>query len=163
MPTMEWDPLERFKACSIAAASTIDEVNTRSELPVAVASYLKQNNLPMSGVCWPEFGDLDWQGAGLQMQPRPASGDDNVGVTGSFCALAETGTLVLLSGENQAATTSLLPETHIAVVSTGRIVVSMEDVWELMRAEIGELPRQVNWRVAKTSQFCVGPITNSRH
>ena len=145
MPTMEWDPLERFKACSIAAASTIDEVKTRAELPAAVASYLKQNNLPMSGVCWPEFGELDWQGAGLEMQPRPASGDDKVGVTGSFCALAETGTLVLLSGENQAATTSLLPETHIAVVSTGRIVVSMEDVWELMRSEIGELPRQVNF------------------
>ena len=114
-----------------------------SDLPAAVARYLKQNNLPMSGVCWPEFGDLDWHGAGLDMQPRPASGDDKVGVTGSFCAMAETGTLVLLSGETQAATTSLLPETHIAVVSTSRVVVSMEDVWELLRAEVGELPRQI--------------------
>ncbi|UCH47534.1 MAG: lactate utilization protein C [Betaproteobacteria bacterium] len=145
MPTMQWDALERFKACSIAAASTVDELSTRADIPAAVARYLKQNNLPMSGVCWPEFGDLDWHGAGLEMQPRPAAGDDKVGVTGSFCALAETGTLVLLSGESQAATTSLLPETHIAVISTSRVVVSMEDVWELMREEIGELPRQVNF------------------
>ena len=63
----------------------------------------------------------------------------------TYCALAETGTLVLLSGEEQSATTSLLPETHIAIVPTGRIVVSMEDVWELMRNEVGELPRQVNF------------------
>ena len=145
MPSMQWDALERFKECSIAAASTLDEISTRAELPAAVARYLEQNNLPKSGVCWPEFGDLDWNGAGLEIQARPATGDDKVGVTGSFCALAETGTLVLLSGENQAATTSLLPETHIAVVSTSRLVVSMEDVWELLRAEIGELPRQINF------------------
>ncbi len=145
MPTMEWDPLERFKTCSIAAASTIDELGARVELPAAVARYLKQNNLPMSGVCWPEFGDLDWHGAGLQMQPRSASGEDKVGVTGSFCAVAETGTLVLLSGQSQHATTSLLPETHIAVVSTGRIVTSMEDAWDLLRSEVDALPRQVNF------------------
>lgn len=145
MPTMQWDPLEQFRACSIAAASTIDEVGARAQVPEAVARYLKQNNLPMSGVCWPEFGKLDWQGAGLDMQARPASGDDKVGVTGSFCALAETGTLVLLSGEDQHATTSLLPETHVAVLPASRIVVSMEDVWEMVRAEVGELPRQINF------------------
>lgn len=143
MPKMEWDSLERFKTCSAAAASTIDEISARSELPLAVARYLKANKLPMSGVCWPEFGDLDWHGAGLEMLPRPASGDDKVGVTGSFCALAETGTLMLLSGQAQPATTSLLPETHVAVVSTGRIVASMEDAWDLLRTEVDELPRQI--------------------
>lgn len=145
MPTMQWDPLEQFRACSIAAASTIDDVGTRADVPGAVARYLKQNDLPMSGVCWPEFGDLDWQGAGLDIQARPASGDDKVGVTGSFCALAETGTLVLLSGEKQHATTSLLPETHVAVLPASRVVVSMEDVWDMVRTEVGELPRQINF------------------
>ena len=145
MPAMEWDSLQRFKTCSIAAASTIDEVSTRAELPLAAARYLKTNNLPMSGVCWPEFDDLDWHGAGLEIEPRPASGEDKVGVTGCYCALAETGTLVLLSGEAQPATTSLLPETHIAVVSAGRIVACMEDAWDLLRTELDELPRQINF------------------
>ena len=140
---MEWDRLQRFKACSLAAASTIDEVSSREAVPEAVARYLRQNELPTTGVCWPELEALDWHGAGLEMQSRPANGDDKVGVTGSYCGLAETGTLVLLSGEHQHATTSLLPETHIAVVSTGRIVASMEDVWDLLRSEVGELPRQI--------------------
>ena len=145
MPKMKWDPLQRFKECSIAAASTIDEVSTRKAVPKAVARYLEENNLPKTGVCWPDLGDLDWKGVGLEMQSRAATGDDKVGVTGSYCALAETGTLVLLSGESWHATTSLLPETHIAVVSTSRIVIAMEDVWELLRAETDELPRQVNF------------------
>ncbi len=145
MPKMEWDPRQRFKASSVAAASTIDEVRSRDAVPESVARYLRKNELPLNGVCWPELGGLDWHSAGLEMQSRPATGEDEVGVTGSYCGLAETGTLVLLSGEHQHATTSLLPETHIAVVSTSRLVASMEDLWGLLRSELGELPRQVNF------------------
>ena len=145
LPTMDWDPHKQFIDRSIAAASTIAQVGARQDVPAEVARYLSENELPTQGVCWPEFADLDWDAAGLQMQPRSAGGDDKVGVTGSFCALAETGTIVLLSGEKQHATTSLLPETHVAVVSRKRIVVSMEDVWDLLRTEVGKLPRQVNF------------------
>lgn len=145
MPKMEWNALQRFKDCSVAAASTLDEVKSVADVPQAIARYLKQNGLPLAGVCWPELGNLDWDGAGLKMEPRAAAGDDKVGVTGTYCGLAETGTLVLLSGENQHATTSLLPETHIAVISVGRIVASMEDVWDLLRSEAGHLPRQINF------------------
>ena len=40
---------------------------------------------------------------------------------------------------------SLLPETHVAVVSRSRIVTGMEDAWALLRAEHGVLPRAVNF------------------
>jgi len=142
---MDWDPQKQFIDRSIAAASTIAQVGARQDVPAEVARYLSENELPTQGVCWPEFADLDWDAAGLQMQARSAKGDDKVGITGSFCALAETGTIVLLSGEKEHATTSLLPETHVAVVSRKRIVVSMEDVWDLVRTEVGKLPRQVNF------------------
>lgn len=145
MPKMEWDRLQRFKECSLAAASTLDQVNLLADVPQAIGRYIKEHDLPVTGVCWPEFGDLDWKGAGLKMEPRAATGDDKVGVTGTYCALAETGTLVLLSGQDQHATTSLLPETHVAVVSASRIVTSMEDVWDLLRSEGGQLPRQINF------------------
>ena len=51
---------------------------------------------------------------------RAATGDDAVEITGCFCAIAETGTLMLASGPQTAATTSLLPETHIAIVPVSR-------------------------------------------
>ena len=143
LPTMNWDPREHFKSRSIAAASTVDEVESRAEIPQAIGRYLKENSLPVQAVCWPELGDLDWETAGLNVSARPAQGDDKVGITGSYCALAETGTLMLLSGEQRHATTSLLPETHVAIVSASRIVTTMEDGWDLLRKEVGELPRQV--------------------
>jgi L-lactate dehydrogenase complex protein LldG len=40
---------------------------------------------------------------------------------------------------------SLLPETHIAIVAADRVVAYMEQAWELARAELGRLPRAVNF------------------
>ncbi len=44
-------------------------------------------------------------------------GDDRLGITGCFCAIAETGTLVVLSGADTPTATTLLPDTHVAVVA----------------------------------------------
>ena len=145
LPSMDWEPLPRFKERCIVMMSTVDQVASRLDLPSAVSRYLAGNHLPLRGVCWPEFAGLDWQAAGLAMEARAANGGDMVGVTGSFCAVAENGTLMLLSGEDTHATTSLLPETHIAVVQASRVVRSMEDGWDLLRRERGGLPRQVNF------------------
>lgn len=145
LPTMDWEPVPRFKERCTVLMSTVDEVESLAEVPQAVASYLKQKNLPTGGVCWPEFAELDWAGAGLLIQARPSHGDDKLGITGAFCALAENGTLMLLSGKNTHATTSLLPENHVAIVAASRIVRTMEDGWDLLRRERGVLPRQVNF------------------
>ncbi len=145
LPTMNWELLARFRQCSIDDASTIEDVGSRAEVPAAVARYLSENELPTTGVCWPELGKLDWGGAGLDIEARPANGGDKSGITGSYCGLAETGTLLLLSGAQMHATTSLLPDTHIALVSASRIVACMEDAWDLFRQEIGDFPRQVTF------------------
>ncbi|HVL75378.1 MAG TPA: LUD domain-containing protein, partial [Noviherbaspirillum sp.] len=60
-------------------------------------------------------------------------------------AVAETGTLMLLSGPRTWPSASLLPETHVAIVERSRIVAAMEDAFALARAEHGELPRAVNF------------------
>lgn len=145
LPSMDWEPLSRFKERCIVMMSTVDQVGSRAQLPQAVAKYLRENNLPARGACWPEFADLGWSEAGLDFQVRPGSGDDKVGITGAFCAIAENGTLMLLSGEHTHATTSLLPETHIAVVPASRVMHAMEDGWDLLRKERGNMPRQVNF------------------
>jgi L-lactate dehydrogenase complex protein LldG len=143
MPTMDWEPVARFRERALGLSSTVDEIGSLSELPAAVARYLRENSLLLAGSCWPQFAGLDWAGQGLVMQPRAANGDDKVGLTGVFCAVAETGTLMLLSGPQTDARNSLLPDTHIAVVPTSRILRSLEEGWALLRREHGELPRQV--------------------
>ena len=84
---------------------------------------------------------LDWQAAGIRFDNRPATGDDLIGVTGCYCAIGETGTLLLLGAPATPKTTALLPETHICIVKKSRMVPTMEDAFALMRHEIGEPPR----------------------
>ena len=75
------------------------------------------------------------------MENRAAQGSDQLGVTGCFCAIAETGTLLLTSSPTTPNAASLLPATHIAIVNASRIVQGMEEAWNLVRAELKQLPR----------------------
>ncbi len=141
-PNADWpDLIARFKEQAVSMASTVDEVSVRTAIPNAVARYLLQLRLPMQGVCWPELSSLDWSGAGILMENRTADGNDLLGVTGCYCAIAETGTLLLTTSPSSPNKTSLLPDTHIAVVNASRIVVGMEEAWNLLRTELKELPR----------------------
>jgi L-lactate dehydrogenase complex protein LldG len=134
-----------FRERALKLASTCDHVPHAVDVPHAIRRYLAEHELPSSAVCWPALATLDWSGAGLAVEPRTARGEDLVGITGAYCGVAETGTLVVLSGPDTPGSVSLLPETHIAVVSCDRIVAAMEDVWTLLRAEHRELPRAVNF------------------
>jgi L-lactate dehydrogenase complex protein LldG len=145
LPPVEDEVVTRFRARAEAMQSTTDVVDRLADVPPAAARYLATNGLPMTGCVWPALGGLDWAGAGLRLEARGAEDDDLVGVTGVFAALAETGTLMVASGPGSPAAVSLLPETHIAVVPVARIVKHMEDGWALARAELGQLPRLVNF------------------
>ena len=144
-PSLDWDPAVRFRERVLALSSTYEEAGAIEDAPRAVADYLRGNALPLTAVCWSELSGLPWQEAGLAVEARAACGDDLVGITGAYCAIAETGTLMLLSGPRTPAAASLLPETHIALVRANRIVRTMEDAWALMRSEHGMPPRAVNF------------------
>ena len=137
--------VDRFREKAESLASTLAGVVTWEAVPGAVADYLAANRLGSQAVVTPEIARLDWGGCGMTVDARGAVDADQVGVTGCFCAVAETGTLVLLSGADTPATVSLLPETHIALVDTARIVATMEDAFALLRAERGEVPRAINF------------------
>jgi L-lactate dehydrogenase complex protein LldG len=137
--------LERFRVRSEVQSSTVDIVAADSDVAAAIARYLTDMKLPKSAVVQPALASLDWAGAGLAVEARGARDADLVGITGCFCAVAETGTLMMCSAPDTPAAISLLPETHIAVVQASRIVPYMEDAWNLARTELGKLPRAVNF------------------
>ena len=115
-PTVEADVVARFCDRALHLATTLESVAAVAEVPAAVANYLQAQQLQPFAVCWPELAALDWRAQKLRVEPRAARGKDLVGITGAFCAIAETGTLMMLSGEQTPPSTSLLPETHIAVM-----------------------------------------------
>ena len=65
---------------------------------------------------------------------RTAAATAEIGVTGVDWALAETGTLVLVSGRGRPRSTSLLPATHVAVFGRDRLVESLEQVGIMLEA-----------------------------
>ena len=151
-PAMRGDLVERFVARAADMQSTVERLHSLAQLPGAVARYVESLDLPPAlaaqksrrGVCWPEFAGLDWEGAGLEIEPRPTRGDDRLGITGSFCAIAETGTLAITTGAASPTATMLLPDTHVAVVRADRVVAGMEEAFALVRAEHPDMPRAVN-------------------
>ena len=144
-PCFAGDLPERFTRKALALASTVERVAGSQAMPAAVARYLAEHGLLRATVATGDVAGLDWAGADIEIAARVAVDADKVGISGCFCAIAETGTLLLLSGPQTPASISLLPETHIAIVPVGRIVATMEDAFALLRNEQGGLPRAVNF------------------
>jgi L-lactate dehydrogenase complex protein LldG len=151
-PTLPADLVQAFVERAQHMESTLERLASREDVPAAVARYLDALELPAriaeqkshAGVCWPEFADLDWKGAGLAVEARPTSGNDRLGITGALCAIAETGTLVVVSGVRTPTATTLLPDTHVAVLSGRDVVPGMEEAFARVRALPDGMPRAVN-------------------
>ena len=81
-----------------------------------------------------------------------------LGITGCFCAIAETGTLVFVTGTETPTATFLLPETHVAIVRVDQIVAGMEEAFARIRARARR-----NCRARSTSSRVLrAPATSSR-
>ncbi len=145
LPNHDADLVNGFIARAGALASCVVGPVPASSVPAAVADYLNGQHLPLRAVCWPILATHDWRAVGVDVTARPAQASDAVGITAAFCAVAETGSLLLLSGHDSEATLSLLPETHIAIVPVGRVVAHLEDAFDLLRHEHRAMPRAVNF------------------
>jgi L-lactate dehydrogenase complex protein LldG len=77
-----------------------------------------------------------------------------LGVTGVDLAVAETGTLILLSGAGRPRSTSLLPETHVAVFGPRALVESLEQVGVILEALHVDPARSMSGAVIN---FITGP------
>jgi L-lactate dehydrogenase complex protein LldG len=144
-PPMPADLVGHFIEQAKKMATTVDTVESLADVPAAALRYLSSLNLPTQAIAWHTLESLPWSGSGIDIEFRKPRDEDRVGITGCFCATAETGTLVLLSSPETYASAGLLPETHIAVVPASRIVAGHEDAFNLIRSERGELPRAVNF------------------
>jgi L-lactate dehydrogenase complex protein LldG len=96
-------------------------------------------------------GDPD---AGAREQHRGAAARAEIGVTGVDFAIAETGTLVLVSGRGRPRSTSLLPATHVAVFGREKLVESLEQAGVMLEALHADPARSMSGAVIT---FITGP------
>jgi L-lactate dehydrogenase complex protein LldG len=136
-----------FIAEAQAVDATIARVDGVSNVPGAVADYLTSQNLPARLVMTPDpkLEAIPWDARPLlELRRGRAEDGDAVGVTGAFAAVAETGTLMLVSGPETPTRNNFLPDTHIVVLRASEVVACYEDGWDRLRAA-GAMPRTVNF------------------
>jgi L-lactate dehydrogenase complex protein LldG len=138
-----------FAARLKAQGVTVAEATHLSDIPRLAAEYLRANNLParLRMGADPALAALPWMAAApLDVRNGRATASDETSLSKAFAGVAESGTLVLVSGADNPTTLNFLPETHIVVVRGTDVVGGYEDVWDRLRAAgSGLMPRTVNW------------------
>ena len=132
--------MSRREFGSVVRVADLDEV------PGVVVDYLAAQNLPGRVIMapHPELQAIPWSARPLlDVREGRAQGSDAVSVQHGFAGIAETGTLMLPSAPERPVTLNLLAETEIVVLRSSAIVGAYEEGWDRLRAEIGEMPRNV--------------------
>jgi L-lactate dehydrogenase complex protein LldG len=129
------------------AAATVAVVRAPEAVPEAVADYLRRENLPpeLTIAADPALEGLPWSSRPLlSVRSGRADGSEAVSLTHAFAGIAETGTLMLRSGQDAPTTLNFLPDTNIVLLRAGRIVGAYEEAWAMLR-QAGAMPRTVNF------------------
>jgi L-lactate dehydrogenase complex protein LldG len=136
-----------FVAEAEAVDATVVHVARAADVPAAVADYLSRQNLPARLVMTPDprLDAIPWESRPLlELRRGRAEDGDAAGITGALAAIAETGTLMLVSGAQTPTRNNFLPDTHIVVLRASEVVAGYEDGWDRLRAA-GAMPRTVNF------------------
>ncbi|WP_445680415.1 LutC/YkgG family protein [Radicibacter daui] len=136
--------IEQFITRARAAAATVERLAGPGDVPAAVADYLAGRNLAARARISADLAGLGWERTGLDIVGGKADPADTVSVVSAEAAIAETGTLLLISGAEHSTAANFLPETHLVVVPASRVVGSYELAWKQARARHG-LPRTLNF------------------
>lgn len=138
-----------FRTMVEAANGSIDEIADAGGVPSAIAALLRAHNLPMAvrRGADPRLAALAWERERtLEVSVGPSDGKDLVAVSHAFGAVAESGTLMLISGPDNPTTLNFLPDTHVVVVDAKDVAGDYETLWRQLRERFGDglMPRTVN-------------------
>jgi L-lactate dehydrogenase complex protein LldG len=148
--------IDLFVAMAEEVQTTVARVASNEAVPAEVARYLAAENLPAELVMAPDpsLDAIPWDARPLlSIRRGRAEPGDAVSLTPCLAAVAETGTLLLVSGSHTPTTLNFLPDTHIVVLRGGQVVASYEDGFDLVRARGGLAPEA--W--PRTINLITGP------
>ncbi len=154
------DAIELFTAMASLSAATLTRVGNWQLVPKEIAAYCRIQRISPEAVVSQEdeLKNLPWRDALSMTRFEPPGRNDGVGVSLAYAGIAETGTVVHLSGPDHPISLNLLPENHIAVLPSSRVVACYEDLWEKMGDEFGpgHMPRTVLWVTGPSRTADVG-------
>ncbi len=140
--------VDLFRAEAERVSASVAEVAQAQDIVSEVARYLREHNLPASLRMGQDarLTGLDWSATSVDISHGPSAGDDLNGLSYAFGAIAETGTLAMVSGADNPTTLNFLPDNHIVVLREADLSGDAESLWDRLRARYGQglAPRTVN-------------------
>jgi L-lactate dehydrogenase complex protein LldG len=147
------ETLERFRSEFERVGGVYHRVTSAAEVPDVILRIAREREA-RAAIAWhPSALGADWRealtAAGLATEAMPPAGVEpaaerralrdriaaaDLGVTGADLAVAETGSLILLSGGGRPRSTSLLPPYHVAVFDRAALVESLAQVGVFLEA-----------------------------
>jgi L-lactate dehydrogenase complex protein LldG len=156
-----------FQRMMEGVGGTVEVLDDVNDVPNSVAQYLRNTNRParIRHGRDESLTNLPWHRAQtLEVVEGRAQDSDTASLTHAFAGVAESGTIVQLSGSANPTTLNFLPEAHIVLLEAKDLYGSYEDVWARLREICGEgqMPRTVNMisgpsRTADIEQTIVRP------
>ena len=138
-----------FKAEAERAQATVAEVAAAADVPAeSLASCARTIcRRPCAWATTRASRAMPWGATALEIAHGPSDGHDLNAVSVAFAAVAESGTLALVSGPDNPTTLNFLPDNHFVVVFADDLVGDYESVFAKLRAVygVGAAPRTVNF------------------
>jgi L-lactate dehydrogenase complex protein LldG len=137
-----------FEAEALRSAATLTKVAAAADVPEEIARYLRDLNLPATLRMGADarLEEMPWGATTLEISHGASDGHDLNAVSAAFAAVAESGTLAMVSGPDNPTTLNMLPDNHIVVLFAKDVVGDFESVFDRVRARYGaEMPRTLNF------------------
>jgi L-lactate dehydrogenase complex protein LldG len=152
-----------FAKMAEGVAATVERLEGYEDVPAAVARYLKANNLPAESRLAPApmVAQLDWSSQPLiEVTAGASDGSHKVGLSPAFAGVAETATLMMVSGPEAPTTLNFLPDHHLILLPRSRLFGAYEEAWTRLRAGYGEgeMPRTVNLVTGPSRSADIGHV-----
>ena len=132
-----------------AAAATVSIVEDVDDVPTELARVLRDANMPATLRMGddPRLAAMPWHLTTLDVSSGASAGNDLNAVSYALGAVAESGTLALVSGRDNPTSLNFLPDNHLVVVSAADIAGDYETIFDRVRDACGRglMPRSVNF------------------
>ena len=140
--------------------TNVIETSSKDEVKIFLQDIIEEKELKSFAIWESQFLKeinlkQDFKDAGLKLitaknKNRMANAD--IGITEVDYAIADTGTLVLLTDKNQPRSVSLLPPIHVAIVRPANLVRNIKDLFIILKSRL-----QNSEDITSCMTFITGP------
>lgn len=139
-PAVNEDLAKRFTQLLTELAATVESLDSLEQVPAAVQRYAAQQGLDGAVAVAPALAKLAWPDD-MQLDVGTTDGTALLAVSQAQAGVAETGSLVMVSGSATPTRLNFLPDHEIVVLEVSAILRHLEDALQLLNVS---MPRALN-------------------